>query len=340
VQLPAELQSAIDVELTNVSSKALAAAVGELSRRYRTGRGSGVGLGSDQDIAAYVAYRVPATFAAIGAVFEEARDRLPDLRPASLLDVGAGPGTAGWAAVQVWPDLERIVALERDPRTIRMGRALAAHSSSAAVRDASWRQADVTALQMYLNADVAEAAYLMGELGEEARVEVVRRLWRSSGAVCAIVEPGTPRGSELIRRAGEQLAGLGAHILAPFPPGWDCLASEDDWIHFAARVPRTRRHRLAKGGELPYEDEKYAYLVAARTSGEPIAARVIRHPQIRSGHIRLVLCTAQGRKEVVVTRANREAYRRSKELTWGSAILPEDPLPLSQYGRGGRGVRG
>lgn len=75
---------------------------------------------------------------------------------------------------------------------------------------------------------------------------------------------------------------------------------------------------------MSYEDEKYSYVAVSRAEGLPIAARVIRHPQVRSGHIRLVLCTPVGVKHVVVARSNREAYRRARELRWGSAIPVED----------------
>jgi ribosomal protein RSM22 (predicted rRNA methylase) len=331
MQMPAELQAAIEAELGGIAPRQLTNAVRELSRRYRAGHGRtwGAPAPSDEDVAAYVAYRLPATFAAIGAVFEEVCDRLPDFRPSSLLDIGAGPGTAAWAAVEVWPDLERVIAVERDVRMSRMGRALSIHSSSAAIRDAAWQEVDAATPGDDPAADVTIAAYVLGELREEVGAEVVRRLWGASAGVCVLVEPGTPCGYALIREAGERLAAVGAHIIAPFPLDWPCLESADDWCHFAARVARTRTHRLAKGASLPYEDEKYAYVVAARMSGPPIAARVIRHPQVRPGHIRLALCTAQGARHVVVTRSNRAGFRRARDLRWGDAILPGD---ISAFG--------
>lgn len=51
--------------------------------------------------AAYVAARMPGCFAATYKVLEEVSMRLPGFRPASLLDFGAGPGTAIWAAREV-----------------------------------------------------------------------------------------------------------------------------------------------------------------------------------------------------------------------------------------------
>jgi ribosomal protein RSM22 (predicted rRNA methylase) len=326
MQLPVELRSGIDAELEQASSRDLSAAVRELSGRYRAdyGRTGVTFLHSDLDAIAYATYRLPATFAAAAATFEEVALRRPELHPSSLLDFGAGPGTAAWAAAAVWPGLERIIAIEKDARMVRLGQSLAARSASRVLRDMHWRQVDVAAIEDRPVADVVVAAYVLGELGKEQQDDFARKLWEASNEVCILVEPGTPRGYAAVRHAGDVLAHSGAHIIAPFPHDWQCLESEDDWCHFSVRVPRTRMHRTAKQATLGHEDEKYAFVVASRTAGLPIAARVIRHPQVRSGHIRLVVCTPEGPKHLVVTRGNREGYRRAQDLAWGSAIAPED----------------
>jgi ribosomal protein RSM22 (predicted rRNA methylase) len=51
--------------------------------------------------AAYAASRMPGCYAAVLKVMEELHMRLPGFRPASMLDFGAGPGTAIWAAQKV-----------------------------------------------------------------------------------------------------------------------------------------------------------------------------------------------------------------------------------------------
>jgi ribosomal protein RSM22 (predicted rRNA methylase) len=331
MELPAALRVAIDIELREVTSKDVVMAARDLSRRYRDAGGSpDTLLRSELDVVAYAAYRLPATFAAVRAVLDEVRERRPEgapkvgLRPKTLLDVGAGPGTAAWAAMEVWPEIERVVMLERDPRMNRIGQALAGYSHSEAIRHAEWTQADATDTWEFGGADLAIAGYCMGELPVESHAGFVRTLWKHTADTCLIVEPGTPRGFAVVRKAGDELVKAGAHIVAPFPQDWDCLDSEDDWCHFSQRVGRTRMHRAAKHGTLSFEDEKYSYVVASRHTGVPIAARVIRQPQVRSGHIRLVLCTAGGVKHVVVTRSRQEAFRRAKDLAWGSAIPIED----------------
>ena len=51
---------------------------------------------------AYAASRMPACYAALSRALGEVAQRRPGWRPASQLDFGAGPGTAVWAAQQVW----------------------------------------------------------------------------------------------------------------------------------------------------------------------------------------------------------------------------------------------
>ncbi len=41
---------------------------------------------------------MPGCYAAVARVLDELRLRLPDFAPRSMLDFGAGPGTAIWAA--------------------------------------------------------------------------------------------------------------------------------------------------------------------------------------------------------------------------------------------------
>jgi ribosomal protein RSM22 (predicted rRNA methylase) len=242
----------------------------------------------------------------------------------SLLDAGAGPGSALWAAVEVWPSLREIVALERDPRMRTLGGAMTARAGSSAIRRTVWRAGDLTNGWGCDPCDLTVAGYVLGEIPPDRRQAAVEQMWRCTAGVAVLLEPGTPRGFAAIEEATNVLARAGAVILAPFPPEWRCLQGDGDWVHFSQRVARTRLHRESKGAALSYEDEKYSYVAASRHPGVPIAARVIRQPRVHSGHIRLVLCTASGPREIVVPRSRREAYRRAKDLAWGSAIPVED----------------
>ena len=146
---------------------------------------------------------------------------------------------------------------------------------------------------------------------------MVEHLWRGTSGLLVLVEPGTPAGFGVLRAAREQLLALGGQIAAPCPGAVPCPMEGGNWCHFSQRVARSRLHRQAKGGELGYEDEKFSYLAVSRLSARPVAARVLRHPQVRKGHLGLTLCTGEGAREQTVTRSAGERYRMAKDLKWG-----------------------
>lgn len=324
--LPPELQAALERELHAAHGSSLRRASAGLSHRYREqhGRSTSRVVRGEEDVLAYAAFRLPATYAAIRASLRSLHERVPDWTPFSLLDVGAGPGTAAWAAADSWSSLERITLIERDEGMIRLGRSLAANARTTALGSANWQRLDVAGPWQTEPADLVIIGYVMGELEAGERAVLIQRAWNHALGACVVVEPGTPRGSEIVRAATEELNHLGAQIAAPFPCDWVCVEGPNDWCHFSERVPRSRVHRAVKAVELAYEDEKYSYVAATRMPSRPIAATVTRHPQIRAGHIRLDLCTPNGIKRVIVTKKDREAFRRARGLRWGSAIDVDD----------------
>jgi ribosomal protein RSM22 (predicted rRNA methylase) len=164
----------------------------------------------------------------------------------------------------------------------------------------------------------------------DARPTLVARLWERARGAQVLIEPGTPRGWATIRAAREQLRATGAALIAPCPHQQACPLPADDWCHFSRRLARGRLHRTLKGAELGYEDEKYAYIAVARQPGQPVGARVLRHPLVRSGYIELTLCTPDGIRRLSVTRSAGATWRMARDLRWGDTLPPEflnDPQP-------------
>jgi len=327
MELPFELRTAIDSELASVPTKRLAATVVALSERYRTGSPTdsrGSFLQSKEDAAAYAAFRMPATFAAVYAALKQIQLRFPDWSPKSLMDVGAGPGTASWAATAIWPDINSIMFLEQEDNMIALGKRLAVHSSVSALREAEWRKANIVRSWEVPPHDLVIASYVLGELPENERESFVLRLWQVTGDILVIIEPGTPAGSNRIRQVRERLLAEGAKTAAPCPHDKACPMPENDWCHFSQRVSRSRLHRQVKSGELSYEDEKFSFIGMSHIGGKAIQGVVLRHPQIRPGHIRLELCTPEELKSIVVTRKDRNSFKRARDLYWGSIIPADD----------------
>jgi ribosomal protein RSM22 (predicted rRNA methylase) len=327
MDLPKYLASALEIEVISRSPRELARAAADLSTRYRdnSSRSERALLRTSADVDAYAAYRLPATFAAIHAALLAVRERRRGWQPTTLLDVGSGPGTAAWAAVELWPDFDRVTLLDRDDRMIDLGKRLARHAPSFAMQSATWLRTDVSRQWEGATHELVIAAYVLGELPAARRSDLAERLWSVAADTLVIVEPGTPTGFELVRQARDQLREAGALTLAPCPHNDACPMGADDWCHFAQRVTRTPLHRRIKAGALPFEDEKFSYAALSHHEGSPIAGRVLRHPQIRRGHIQLEVCTPEGLERRVVTRRDPGAFRQARKTRWGSALLADKP---------------
>jgi ribosomal protein RSM22 (predicted rRNA methylase) len=326
MHLPDDLQIALTQMIQTNSARNLTHTADELSQRYRTGHAQDrhMFLHTQEDSIAYAAYRLPATFAAIYATLTAVRARRPDWQPHTLLDAGAGPGTATWAATTLWPTLKQITLLERDRHMLNLGQKLAQHAYSQAVKQARWQNIDLAGQWEKTQHDLIICSYVLGELPQAKRETISKQLWACTGDTLLFVEPGTPRGFELIRAVRTQLLAKGATVIAPCPHDNACPIPENDWCHFAQRINRTRLHRSAKGATLAYEDEKFSYVALSHTPGLPIAGRVIRHPQKRSGHIRMKLCTSEGLKTTTIARSAGPTYRKAQDLNWGAEIEEMD----------------
>jgi ribosomal protein RSM22 (predicted rRNA methylase) len=320
MELPAALRQAVDKTLEGVPLPALKQAADLLSRRYRAETRDGrLHLSDELAAKAYLATRLPATYAAIRASLGRVAEGRPDFSPRSLLDVGAGPGTALWAARDYWESLQHAVLVEASPAIRAVGGNLIGHAEPVSAR---FIAADITGVFPDLQpAELVTLAYVLDEI-EPGEIEpLIDRLWRLTRDMLVIVEPGTPAGWRRILAARSRLIEVGAHLVAPCPHHQDCPLVAPDWCHFSRRVARSRLHRLAKGGEVPWEDEKYIFLAAARMPAESPAGRVLSPPQASSGMVRFKLCDAGGTAgERLFTRRDGAAFKVARKLGWGDAV--------------------
>ena len=241
---------------------------------------------------------MPATFGAVSKALELSLECVPEERRIfrTAMDIGAGTGAATLAASFV-TDCGEFRCIEREPEMLALGRQLTERSSISA----HWEIGDITK-GCNGSAELVMCSYCLNELAKPERAEAVKRLWDSTERLLLLVEPGTPEGYANIMAVREQLVSLGANIAAPCPHEKPCPLSAGDWCHFTVRVARSRLHKQLKGGDVPYEDEKFSFLAASREPVQPCPARVLRHPVINSGRITLKLCTSEELRECTVTR--------------------------------------
>lgn len=334
--LPDDLARALDTALDHIPASRLTPVVERLIGDYRGGpaagsdrggatvtasTGQGPILRTDDDAAAYAAYRMPATYTAVYDGLSRAAATAGGLAPRTHLDVGGGTGAAVWAAARIWPSIRTATVLEGSEPVITLGRRLAGGAQAAAVRSARWERTLLGGSTTLPGADLLTVSYVLGELPGPVRGSLVDEAARRAGTV-AVFEPGTPAGYRRVLEARARLLDAGMSVTAPCPHDGACPVTGDDWCHFAARVDRTSRHRSLKGGTLSHEDEKFAYVVATRGPAAHAGARVLRHPVQRKGLVTLRLCTGEGAiADRSVPKSRREDYRAARETGWG------DPWP-------------
>lgn len=312
MQLPEELQRQLDRVFEGASSSLLKQARTSLTETYARGSSSCSIFKDPAQKLAYLATRMPATYAAVRKALREVEGPCTH-----FLDLGAGPGTASWAAVEQFGELEKVTCVELSPEAVALGKQLA--EGHALLERAVWVRQSLLEPFAVPEADVAVLSYVLNELPRAE--EVVKRIWEGSVRTLVLIEPGTPRGFEVIRALRQKLLDWGAYLVAPCPHREACPMQNGDWCHFSARLERTRLHRILKEGSLGYEDEKFSYVVASKTAGKSFSARIVRSPQKGSGHVRLALCTEQGLLESrVVTRSNKENYKKARDSEWGDVF--------------------
>ena len=140
----------------------------------------------------------------------------PDFAPQSLLDVGAGPGTASWAAAETFPSLQSFALLDANDALRALALDLA--KASARLGDLKYRKGEaLAALADAEAADLVIASYMIGELDDAQRPKLAERLWSKTRGTLLVVEPGTPAGYARIIALRQQLIASGAHVAAPCP---------------------------------------------------------------------------------------------------------------------------
>ncbi len=319
--LPAELKAALEARLQGLSRNDVAERAALISQTYRDGGGSSA-IRSEVDALAYALARMPATYAAVAASLNALTEMAPDLAPETLLDVGAGPGTASWAAAEAFPSLQDFTLLDANATLSRLALELAHDSTRLA--DCRYLPGDAgTNLAEASQADLVVASYVIGELSETDQRKLAETMWAKARHALVVIEPGTPAGYARILALRQQLIALGAYVAAPCPHEKPCPLTAPDWCHFSQRLPRSQAHRQIKGAEVPFEDERFIYVALTRTPPAARAARVLAPPDLGKAEITAKLCTEQGVEVAKVPRRDKAAYASARRWSWGDAVLSE-----------------
>ncbi len=317
--LPAELKAALDGKLRGFSRSDAAGRAATISKTYRGG-GSSSAIRSEADALAYALARMPATYAAVAACFNALVEVRPDLAPASLLDIGAGPGTASWAAAEAFPSLKDFTLLDANEALRALALDLARDNTR--LREIGYERGEArAALAKADAADLVVASYMINEIGDVEQRALAELMWEKTRDTLLVVEPGTPAGYGRIIALRDHLIGLGAHVAAPCPHDGKCPLQAPDWCHFTQRLQRSRAHMQVKGAEVPFEDERFSYVALMRAPTEAQrASRVLAQPAVSKVEITAKLCTPEGLTVAKVPRRAKADYAGARRWRWGDAV--------------------
>lgn len=311
--IPPELKAAIDRYLDESVAGSLVEKTSRMSERYRQGRGSDSAL----DFGAYLVARLPATYAAVTLCLAELARRCPQFLPRTLLDAGSGPGTVAWAATAAYPGISAVTFLDNNLPFLKLASSLAAQGGHLALQGAKALNADVSNPPVEISADLVVAAYALAEMPLAKARETAIALWKACENTLLVIEPGTPQGFARIHAVRAALLAEGAHLIAPCTHENACPMQAPDWCHFSVRLARRRDHMHAKKATVPFEDEKFSYLIASRQPGALQEARILSPPAESKAEIKFKLCTGNGLAQQSIARRDKAEYKRVRKLDWG-----------------------
>ena len=324
MKLPDILETEIIEKLQNTNLKDLKFKASDLSTKYMNDERKGQTLLSTyQDAIVYSVMRMPATYAAVRKILEQIESNLYEIN--SYMDVGAGTGAATWA-VNDMLNVKKVTCIEREDAMQRLGKELMQKQED--LRETKWINLDVVKQDLPVKADLIIASYMINEIREEERLQVVEKLFNNTNKILIIIEPGTPAGFGNIRRIQKYAIDGNIKILAPCIGQTICQLPEDDWCHTTVRISRNKYHKYLKSGTAPYEDEKFSYIVLTKTSNignenmtKNIESRILRHPIIEKGKVTMKLCDNGEITERTITKGEKDLFKEAKKKDCGDMLI-------------------
>jgi len=283
------------------SKKNQAKAYAELSKNYRDQNYQEL---SFSQAIAYAQARMPATYNVIQYVLEKFRNKGRIF--SNILDIGAGVGTLKIALRNYETNYE---AVEKSDSMRKVFKKLNRDKIKIYAEDFQKFRSE----KRY---QVVFASYFINEIKDKDAA--LKKLFDLAEQYVFIIEPGTPNGFKNITEAKKLANQLGWYPLLPCA-SIECNLRVGDWCHFSIRVPRTKLHTNLKNATLPYEDEKFCYVIFSKQETELYNNNIIiKRPIKKSGHTIFDICSKQGIQRIVRT------DKLSKKLHWGDQIPNEN----------------
>lgn len=336
--LPEKIERAITDMLAAQDSDEWVQRAVHLHEQY-TGRVSNVGkvpLNTKHDSSAYLALRIPATYAQIFGALDQVKELLPNWHPKTLLDIGSGPGSASWSAKEIWPSLSESTSLDQHFDFLTIGKQLQKSADIDMAMD--WKQMDLRKGMAGISKqfDIVVIANVLNELSPAAGDKIIGQAFDLCRSMLVIIEPGTPTGSSITENASRKLSKAG-NLLAPYIEN-TFVPKSDYYIHFSQRFirpefqRRIRQHmRDTSLMASDWEDTKYGYTVISKIEPEVQPwGRCIGPVQIQKGFLEIPVLTKDGIEKIKVMKRDHDQYTFAKDIKWGQLLtnpitLPKEP---------------
>ncbi|ETW07606.1 hypothetical protein H310_02082 [Aphanomyces invadans] len=310
-----------------------------------------------QETMAYMAFEMDGVFSAVHHVLRQMTNvdgEAAPFRPKSMLDFGAGPGTASWVAKEFFDESLNEYRLVEPSQSMMDAAAVVMEG----FRGLSFRKSlsemkrEIVKGKQY---DLIVVSFVLSDITNDfERIAVMSTLWSllAENGRLVIVDRGNSWGSLQVRSARQFILDSltanaeemvesndatprieGGKVLGPCPHQKECPMQEGEWCHFVQRTPRVIQPRLPTTQRWAgYASMKFSYVTLEKKAGhnsekdaatrtELPHARLTRGPILSNRHVTLDLCHPEGtmeRRSVTKGRAERDVYRAARKAHWGS----------------------
>lgn len=331
ITLPQKIEEELSRVLTkNAQNWAKSAAT--LSLKYRAKRVKrGINYIKDLDDAfGYLALKVTSTYSHIYGALRNIRELNPSWNPVSVLDIGSGPGTAIWAALELFPSLKIGTAIERNKNFIELGKTILKSLPRIKV---DWQAIDLinSIPELSESFDLVVIANVLNEMDEKTRNTSLEFANKHCKGILVVIEPGTPYGFESLVQTSKQLNSENI-LIAPYIEN-SFINSEK--INFVEKIKRPefqkRVRQIQRKNDTPdksrvlppsdWEESKYYYLAYSKFKPEfsPVG-RLIDKPKLSKPFVELKVLTKEGIKIERIFKKDKARYKLAKKFKWGNTI--------------------
>ncbi|CAH2062443.1 unnamed protein product, partial [Iphiclides podalirius] len=280
----------------------------------------------------YLMVRAAPDYAILVRILDEIHRRLPDFKPRSFFDFGAGVGTGTWAVNTFWEgQILEYFCVDTSSQMNDLSRLILCQGrDNVPLPYKAYFQRQFLPSSTDLKYDIVLSAFSLFEMPDmKSRLETIQKLWNKTENFLIIVEQGTNAGFQIVNEAREFVLNTTeshnkGYAFAPCPNDAVC--------------PRYMEHQtpcnfLMKYETLPFPSKSevkadvFSYVIlrkGERPADDPQWPRIVRAPIVRSGHTICRLCTAQGElKEIIFSKGkyDQTTYRCARSSNWGD-VLP------------------